>query len=93
MDHHATLGQLEELAERLGIAVRYETLRGDGGHHTGGFCRVHGQAVVIMNKKATVLEKIHILTDTLKRYDLSQVYLLPSLRAILDVKNGGETAC
>lgn len=88
MDDHATLSQLEELAQRLGITVRYEALKSDGGLHPGGFCRVHGQDIVIINKKATGLEKIHILTDTLKRYDLSQIYVLPSLREILDVKNG-----
>lgn len=89
MDDNATLSQLEELAQRLGITVRYEALKSDGGLHPGGFCRVHGKDVVIINKKATGLEKIHILTDALKRYDLSQIYVLPSLREILDVKNGG----
>lgn len=88
MDENATLSQLEELAQRLGITVRYEALKSDGGLHPGGFCRVHGQDVVMINKKATGMEKIHILTDTLKRYDLSRIYVLPSLREILDVKNG-----
>jgi hypothetical protein len=88
MDENATLSQLEELAQRLGITVRYEALKSDGGLHPGGFCRVYGQDVVIINKKATGLEKIHILTDTLKRYDLGQIYVLPSLREILDVKYG-----
>lgn len=88
MDENATLSQLEELAQRLGITVRYEALKSDGGLHPGGFCRIHGKDVVIINKKATGLEKIHILTDTLKRYDLSRIYVLPSLREILDVKNG-----
>jgi hypothetical protein len=88
MDENATLSQLEELAQRLGITVRYEALKSDGGLHSGGYCRVHGQDMVIINKKATGMEKIHILTDTLKRYDLSRIYVLPSLREILDVKNG-----
>jgi hypothetical protein len=88
MDQNATLSQLEELAQRLGITVRYEALKSEGSLHPGGFCRVHGQDVVIINKKATGMEKIHIIIDALKRYDLSQIYILPSLREILDVKNG-----
>jgi hypothetical protein len=88
MDDAATLGQLEELAQRLGITVRYEALKGDGAPHPGGFCRIHGQDVVIVNKKATGMEKIHVIAGALKRYDLSQIYMLPSLRALLDVKNG-----
>ena len=88
MDDTATLIQLEELAQRLGITVRYEALKSDGSLHPGGFCRVHGQDVVIINKKATGREKIHIIVDALKRYDLSRIYILPSLRELLDVKNG-----
>jgi hypothetical protein len=88
MDEAATLSQLEELAQRLGITVRYEALKGDGLSHSGGFCRIHGQDVVIINKKATGMEKIHTIIDALKRYDLSQIYMLPSLRELLDIKNG-----
>jgi hypothetical protein len=93
MDDTATLCQLEELVQRLGITVRYEALKGDGLPYAGGFCRIHGQDVVIINKKATGMEKIHIIIDALKRYDLSQIYILPSLREILDVKNGGDNPC
>jgi hypothetical protein len=86
MDDHATLSQLEELAERLGITVRYESLRAEGFVHTGGYCRVKGRDFVIVHKKATVREKIHILAEALKRHDLGQLYILPSLRELLDVK-------
>jgi len=83
MDDNTTLNQLEELAQRLGLTIRYESLRSEGFTHTGGFCRIHGQDFVIFNKKATRLEKIHIFTNVLQRYDLSKIYILPSLREIL----------
>jgi hypothetical protein len=89
MDDDATLSQLEELAQRLDITVRYEPLRGDGFAYTGGgFCRINGQDVIIINKRATGLEKVHILIDALKRRDLSGIYIVPSLREILDSENG-----
>ncbi len=56
-----TLNQLEELAVRLGMKLRYEPLNIDGSVYIGGFCRVKGQDFVIINKKATRREKIHIL--------------------------------
>ena len=43
-----------------------------------------GQDFVIIHKKATPREKIYILVDAAKRYDLSGIYLLPSLREMLD---------
>ncbi len=85
MDDNAIISQLEKLAERLGIAVRHESI--EGSLHAGGFCRVNGRDLVIINRKATAREKMYVLVDTLKRYDLSQIYILPSLRALLDVEN------
>jgi hypothetical protein len=84
MDDNTALGQLEALVLRLGITLRYEPLKIDGSIHTGGFCRMKGQDFVIIHKKATPREKIYILVDAVKRYDLSGMYLLPSLREMLD---------
>lgn len=84
MDDHNTLIQLEELAARLGILIWYEPLNIEGSVHMGGFCRVKGQDCVIIDRKATTREKIYIFIDALKRRDLSDVYILPSLREILD---------
>ena len=84
MDDNNILTQLEELAERLGMTVRYEPLHMEGSVHVGGFCRVKGQDFAIINKKATSREKIHILIDSLKRRELAEVYIMPSLRELLD---------
>jgi hypothetical protein len=82
------VSQLEELAQRLGITVRYETLKGEGLARAGGFCRVNGRDMLIIHKQATQREKIGLLAQTLKRYDLTQVYILPSLRQLLDIGDG-----
>ena len=84
MDDVTTLNQLEELAVRLGMTIRYEPLKIEGSVYIGGFCRVKGHDFVIVNKKATTIERIHILTDALKRCELSEIYMLPSLRKLLD---------
>ncbi|MCU0581960.1 MAG: hypothetical protein MUF26_05855 [Syntrophales bacterium] len=84
MDDSKTLSQLEELAARLGINIRYESLKIGGAVHLGGFCRIKGEDFLIINKKATSMEKIHFLIDALKRRDLSEIYIIPSLRKILD---------
>jgi hypothetical protein len=53
MDSSTTLNQLEELAQRLGVTVRYEPLMCDAFARIGGFCRVNGQDFLIINKEAT----------------------------------------
>jgi hypothetical protein len=42
------------------------------------------QEFVIINKNATSREKIHILIDAVKRRDLTDVDILPSIRELLN---------
>jgi len=87
-DDNTILSQLEELALRLGMNIRYASLDTDGFHHMGGFCQIKGKDFLIINQKATPREKIHIFIDALQRRDLSEIYILPSLRDMLDLANG-----
>ena len=84
MDDNTLLGQLEEVAQGLGIHVRYERIKREGTFYPGGLCRLKGEYVAIVNSKATAKEKARILAGALNRFDLSQVYLLPGLREFLD---------
>lgn len=92
MDDNNLLKELEGLAERLGITVRYEVLKIEGSQHTGGFCRVKGQDLIIIHKKAATRDKIHVLAETLKKRDLSHLYLLPSLRKVLGAEDEAQNS-
>ncbi|MCL2669068.1 MAG: hypothetical protein FWE89_00155 [Syntrophaceae bacterium] len=91
MEERETLNQLEALAERLGITVRHEALKGEASAHAGVFCRIHGKDVLFLNKKARETEKRFLLQEALKRYDLSKIYILPSLRTLLDLPGDAST--
>jgi len=84
MDDQSTLNHLEELAVRLGMKILYESLTVDGSFRVGGYCRLRGEEFLIINRKASVREKIHVLIDALRRHDLSEIYIMPSLRQILN---------
>ena len=84
VDQNTLLGQLEEVAQSLGVEVRYEIIKKDGLYYTGGLCRIKGEYVVIIHSKAPSEDKIQTLAQALKRFDLSQVYLRPGLREFLD---------
>lgn len=78
------LDQLEALAQRLGIPVRYEMLSGDESSGAGGLCRVKGCPVVIIHARAALEVKIHILVQSLKQFPLDDLYLKPALRELLE---------
>ncbi len=88
MDENTLVDLLEELVGTLGLEIRYEPIRLDEelGIRPGGFCRFRGQPIVIINPGATLREKMKILTDAVKQFDLDGIYIRPALRELLDVK-------
>jgi hypothetical protein len=86
----ALLHHLEELAERIAIAVRYENITGEDSPGAGGLCRIRGEYVLIVHSRATVTEKIRLLTKALRQFDLSGIYLIPALRKLFE-EPGNDT--
>jgi N-dimethylarginine dimethylaminohydrolase len=84
MDEHTALSQLEGLAYQLGIQIRYEKIGEEDVKSSGGLCLVKGTHVVIVNSKATTKDKIQTLVKALRNFDLSDVYIRPALRDLLE---------
>jgi hypothetical protein len=84
MDEKTLLGQLEDLARSLSIEVRYEPFKKEGLFSSGGLCKLKGHYLLIANTKWSNRDKIEALANAVNRFDLSQVYLRPGLRAFLD---------
>jgi len=78
MDDHAALSHLEELADKLGIPIRYEIIK-DELTGPGGLCRIEGEYILIIHSKATVKEKMQIMTEALRRFDLGDIYVRPAV--------------
>jgi hypothetical protein len=78
------LDQLEALARRLDVVVRYERLSGEETSGAGGLCRLKGRPVVIIHAQAATPVKIRILAESLKQFPLNGLYLKPALRKLLE---------
>jgi hypothetical protein len=85
MDDHTALVQLEELAQRLGIKVRYETIKGSGMASLGGLVVLKGERVIIVNAKAKPKDKIQTLVRVLKQFNLEEIYIRPALRKLIGI--------
>jgi hypothetical protein len=84
IDDEILLLQLEELADRLGILVRDENINIDDVSSSGGLCLVEGQYILILNSKTTVQEKIQVAIKALRHFDLSDIYVKPVIRKLLE---------
>jgi uncharacterized protein (DUF111 family) len=83
MDEEEIIEQLEDLAQRLGIKVRYEELKKEGVFSPGGLCRVKDEDILIVNSKASVQDKMQVLAKAVTSFDLGGVYMRPGLREFL----------
>jgi hypothetical protein len=84
MDEEVLFRQLEELAGKLGISVRDENINIEESSTTGGLCRVEGKYILILNSKVTVKEKNQVIIKALRQFDLSNIYLKPVIRELLE---------
>jgi len=78
------LNQLEELAGKLEITIRYENVNVEESSTVGGLCRLKGKYVLIIHSQATGKEKIRILTEALRQFPLTDIYLKPNIRQLLE---------
>jgi hypothetical protein len=84
MNEDVLLNQLEELAEKLGISVRDENINIEESSSTGGLCRIEGKYVLILNSKVTGKEKNQVIIKALQQFDLSDIYIKPIIRELLE---------
>jgi len=84
LDDGVLLNQLEELAGKVGIEIRYGNIPGEDSHRTGGLCRVKGKYVLIIHFRLTAKERIGVIMKTLKRFEMGDVYVIPIIRELLE---------
>lgn len=84
MDDEYLLNELEELAGRLGIEVRYENLNSEESTGAGGLCRLKGKYVLIIHAPSTAKERARIVTEALKQFPMEDLYVKPVIRELLE---------
>ena len=73
------LKELEEVAEKLGIKIRYEKTKA-----RGGLCKKDEQFMIIIDKASNPHYKITVLSEALKGFDLDGIYISPKIRELLE---------
>jgi hypothetical protein len=80
------LDQLEQVASKLGVTVRYEYLGDEesGLSPKSGSCCLRGYQLIIVDKHQSRAEQCRILVSELKRFDLSKIFVSPIVRKLLE---------
>jgi len=75
--------QLETVARRLGVVVRFEAFEPGAGRR-GGLCKVRGETRILVDARGSLLEQIATLEAALRKLDLEGVFVPPLVRARIE---------
>ena len=84
MDQRLIQTGLEEVAERLGMTIRYERLGDDDFEVKSGRCRLKGRNMLLIERRLDLKERIEVLRRELRPMNLSGIYIKPFLRAVIE---------
>ena len=79
MTHDQILKELEDLAEKSNITVRYEK-----GDFDGGFCVLKEERIIVVNKRLVVQKRASVLAQALAEVGIEEVYLKPAVRQFIE---------
>jgi hypothetical protein len=79
MTQDQLLKELEELAEKSSIALRYEK-----GDFDGGFCVLKAERIIVINKRLVPQKRTSILAQALAEVGIEEVYLKPAVREFIE---------
>ena len=71
-----------KLAARLGIDVRFDSFDAKALELRGGFCTLRGNPVIVLDSTLPLLDKIGVLVEALKLFDLEAIYVPAVLRGL-----------
>jgi len=76
---------LEEVAGMLGVKVNYERIiKNPVRQPKGGLCRVDGEPRIIIHSKLTDAEKVQVLIESLRQFDLDGIFIAPEVRQAIE---------
>jgi hypothetical protein len=81
MNIETQLAELERVASALSVRVCYEPMAGVVAN-TGGLCKVRGEYRVIIDRRLKAPERVQILADALRRFDVDAVECSPHVRQL-----------
>jgi hypothetical protein len=79
MRHEEIIKELHELAQNLGVTVRYEK-----GDFDGGYCILKAEKILLVNKRLHPRRKASVLAVGMQEIGLENVFIRPAVREFIE---------
>lgn len=83
MDAENILHNLESLAKKLSIDLKYNNLDNEEFRIESGACNIKGREVIIIDSRLSAKEKCRILSGHLRKHNTNDIFIPPFLREMM----------
>ena len=86
LDMKSRLEDLKSVAEKLAIEIKIVNLNNQEFQMQSGYCKMNGKDLILLDKNISLEEQSEILLQTLKNFDLEDIYVASWIREFIELE-------
>ena len=86
LDVKSRLQDLKSVAEKLEIEIEIVNLNNQEFQMQSGYCKMNGKDLILLDKNISLQEQSEILLQTLKNFDLEDIYVASWIREFIELE-------
>ena len=86
LDVKSRLEDLKSVAEKLAIKIEIVNLNNQEFQMQSGYCKMNGKDLILLDKNISLQEQSEILLQTLKNFDLEDIYVASWIREFIELE-------
>ncbi len=86
LDAKSRLQDLKSVAEKLAIEIEVVDLNNQEFQIQSGYCKMNGKDLILLDKNISLQEQSEILLQTLKNFDLEDIYVASWIREFIELE-------
>ena len=86
LDVKSRLQDLKSVAEKLAIEIEIVNLNNQEFQMQSGYCKMNGKDLILLDKNISLEEQSEILLQTLKKFDLEDIYVASWIREFIELE-------
>ena len=86
LDVKSRLQDLKSVAEKLAIEIEIVNLNNQEFQMQSGYCKMNGKDLILLDKNLSLQEQSEILLQTLKNFDLENIYVASWIREFIELE-------
>ena len=87
LDVKSRLEDLKSVAEKLAIEIELVNLNNQEFQMQSGYCKMNGKDLILLDKNISLQEQSEILLQTLKNFDLGDIYVASWIRELIELED------